>query len=106
MDIRYHEYLNSGEWKHLKGLKIKQAKCICEGCLESYRVLEVHHLTYERIGMELLTDLAVYCIECHKKAHFKNDNSDWNKYLKHISDEKPKDRTAADIELSKMIDSI
>ena len=103
---RYKEYLNSGEWKHLKGLKLKQVNHTCQGCLESGRVLEVHHLTYERIGMELLTDLTVYCTECHKKAHTISDKTDWNKYLNNELDNKPKARLAKDIEFEKILNSI
>lgn len=40
----------------------------CERCNERTRRLEVHHLTYERFGRELLTDLQGLCEPCHKKA--------------------------------------
>lgn len=29
----------------------------------------VHHLTYERIGNELVSDLLVVCGECHEQIH-------------------------------------
>ena len=103
---RYTEYLNSGEWKHLKSLKINNANWKCEGCGESGRILEVHHLTYNRIGMELLTDLAVFCKECHNNAHGKTPATKWNKYLSNKTDEKPTAKLAKDIEFQKIIDSI
>ncbi len=103
---RYDEYLKSAEWKHLKELKLKQAKYTCQGCLESGRVLEVHHFTYERIGMELLTDLTVFCKECHENAHGKKPASEWNKYLNQKTDVKPRERLKQDIELEKLINSI
>lgn len=31
--------------------------------------LEVHHLTYDRIGNEHPDDLIVLCPQCHRKAH-------------------------------------
>ena len=103
---RYDEYLKSAEWKHLKNLKLKQVKYTCQGCLESGRVLEVHHLNYDRIGMELLTDLTVYCRECHDDAHGKNQSSEWNKYLTSQTSIRPKQRLAQDIAMQKILDSI
>ncbi len=41
---------------------------VCEACGDA-PAAQVHHLTYERIGRELLFDLAAVCLECHKKAH-------------------------------------
>lgn len=106
MTERYKEYLKSGEWKHLKGLKLKSSGHKCEGCGESGRVLDVHHNTYDRIGMELLTDLTVYCQECHNTVHGRVEKSDWNKYLSEETDRVPKPRLAKDIEFTKLINSI
>jgi len=106
MKKRYEEYLKSGEWEYLKELKIKDANYTCQGCLERGRVLEVHHLTYERIGMELLTDLVVLCQECHRTIHGKEPKSEWNKYLNNEIDVKPKERLVKDIEFDKIINSI
>jgi len=106
MNEKYKEYLQSGEWKHLEGIKLNNTKYTCEGCNETGRVLEVHHLTYERIGMELLTDLVVYCTECHKVAHGKAKQTEWNKYLDNETNDKPKEQSVKDIEFNKMLDSI
>jgi len=38
--------------------------CGCGG-----KGLEVHHLSYRRLGNELLSDLIVLCVGCHKKQH-------------------------------------
>jgi len=34
-----------------------------------FRNLEVHHLTYDRLGDERMDDLEVLCPDCHRKAH-------------------------------------
>jgi len=78
---RYTEYLNSEEWKNKKRLVIKRAKSSCEGCGKSNLPLEVHHLTYDRVGDELLTDLVAFCGKCHSKAHNKLEKSKWNLYI-------------------------
>lgn len=46
----------------------KRAGGYCERCGDRTRRLEVHHLTYERFGRELLTDLQGLCEPCHKIA--------------------------------------
>lgn len=40
----------------------------CRGC-GTVDNLHVHHLTYERLGRELLTDLVTLCAGCHRKQH-------------------------------------
>jgi len=89
---RYKNYLLSTTWKNKKALVIKRASCKCEGCGES-RPLEVHHKTYERIGMELLTDLSAYCERCHKLAHGRVNKEDSELknflYLMEATSEKP-----------------
>ena len=103
---RYHEYLSSGEWKYKKAQRLKLANFKCDGCNDPKGAMEVHHLTYERIGMELLTDLVVYCSECHRTAHGKEPKTEWNKYLNNEIDMKPKARLIQDIEMDKIINSI
>jgi 5-methylcytosine-specific restriction endonuclease McrA len=41
-------------------------RCACCG---SKKRLEVHHLTYERAGHELLEDLVTLCQRCHATQH-------------------------------------
>ena len=106
MNAKYQEYLKSGEWKHLRDKKIKQVNYTCDGCGEQYRALEVHHLTYERIGEELLTDLVAFCPICHKKAHGLAQKSKWNLYIKGELDEAPKMLSKEDVAMKAIIDSI
>lgn len=39
------------------------------GRTENSNGLEVHHVTYERLGCELPNDLIVVCDDCHGRAH-------------------------------------
>jgi hypothetical protein len=70
---RYEEYIISDSWKQKKQELFDYyrliSKTICCSECGSQRYLQVHHLTYERLFSELLTDLAVLCRNCHKKAH-------------------------------------
>ena len=68
----YSEYLKSPEWRAKRLKVLARAKGICEGCGEVHAT-QVHHLTYERVGDELLFDLVAICDECHHKAHKDKD---------------------------------
>ena len=106
MTDRYKEYLKSGEWKHLKGKKLKQVNYTCEGCGTKGIELDVHHNTYDRIGMELLTDLNAYCRMCHEKIHNNIKPNQWNDYIKGVADKKPKVILPKDIEMIELLRSI
>ena len=85
---KYSEYLNSDQWKSIKAKVITRAKGKCEGC-NNETSLEVHHKTYERIGMELMIDLVALCKYCHMSAHHNVNKSDWSDYINNITDKKP-----------------
>lgn len=65
----YHgEYLNSPEWKRKRAKVMQRAGGVCEGCMEA-RATDVHHLTYDHVGDELLFELVALCRSCHDRAH-------------------------------------
>jgi hypothetical protein len=63
-------YYKCAWWKHTRQAAIERANSRCEHC-ESIYNLQVHHLTYERLGKEIPEDLQVLCFECHRQAHSK-----------------------------------
>lgn len=67
-EFDYDKYLQSDEWKKLRKLVFKRCDNVCEGCGVS-RAQQVHHLTYKRIGDELLFDLVGVCNSCHEYIH-------------------------------------
>ena len=66
--VDYREYMQSKAWKskRLAAIKYHGSKCAVCG---SQRSLQVHHLTYERLGHERMTDLEVLCKGCHGLEH-------------------------------------
>jgi hypothetical protein len=64
----YQDYLSSPAWKHRRDLVLWRSRGICEGC-QSSKATEVHHLTYEHVGEELLFELVAVCRACHEKIH-------------------------------------
>ena len=64
----YARYINSAEWQELRRKVIARANGKCEGC-GNQPAANVHHLTYQRFGKEMLFDLAAVCKDCHKAIH-------------------------------------
>lgn len=66
----YERYMASKKWAEKRGQKLAEAGYVCQRCgLSAYSVdLQVHHLNYDRLGHELMTDLQVVCPQCHEFA--------------------------------------
>jgi hypothetical protein len=65
---QYERHLRSDAWHKRRRKVIERCNRICEGCRE-LPVAEVHHLTYDHLGAELLFELVGLCVECHEIAH-------------------------------------
>ncbi len=65
---RYQAHLLSDKWRRLRVKVFARSKGMCEGCAER-RAVQVHHLTYDRMGFEMLFDLAAVCKRCHEEIH-------------------------------------
>ncbi len=68
---KYAAYLKSPQWAALRKKVLDRDKNVCQGCGKTCTpfVLEIHHLTYERIFREMLFDLVAVCHTCHDKIH-------------------------------------
>ncbi len=64
----YVRYLKSAKWRQLSKRMKERAGHKCAKCGQTSATLEVHHLTYERLGRESETDLIVLCKVCHPVA--------------------------------------
>lgn len=68
----YGKYLASKEWKakrqEFMDSPLTSIDCYC--CGRKYEPgFNLHHVTYERIGKERLSDLKMVCKPCHKEIH-------------------------------------
>lgn len=67
----YNIYLKSWHWKIKRWMKLTQGrfynfgKVVCEKCGSQERII-VHHVTYERLWHERLSDLQRICWRCHR----------------------------------------
>lgn len=66
------EYLHSKHWRKTRNKALVKANFRCEQCGSNQR-LQVHHLTYKRLGNEAQGDLKVLCSNCHRYIHKKRD---------------------------------
>lgn len=64
----YSAYLLSPEWRARRDAAMNRDQHLCQGCRRK-AATQVHHLTYARVGRELLIDLTSLCDECHDAAH-------------------------------------
>ena len=64
----YEDYLRSDAWRAKRHLVIERERGLCQGCRNA-PIQEIHHLSYDHLGDELLFELIGLCRECHKKAH-------------------------------------
>jgi hypothetical protein len=64
----YAEYLRSDHWLELRRTYRAERPWQCRSCGEKKR-LDLHHLTYKRLGKEHLDDLTPLCRSCHQAKH-------------------------------------
>lgn len=67
--LPYGEYLRSPEWRSTRRHALARAGHHCQLCGSAQLGLQVHYLTYERVGCEEPDDLAVLCLPCHAAQH-------------------------------------
>jgi predicted HNH restriction endonuclease len=73
---KYEAYLASEQWAVTRALAIHRANGQCVACSMTDR-LEVHHVSYARLGAERADDLRVLCGRCHALVHDKPERSTW-----------------------------
>lgn len=71
LEAEYQAYLSSQPWYVKRDAAIQNANGACE-CCEYFPATQAHHITYARIGHELLSDLMAVCSFCHELIHDKH----------------------------------
>lgn len=74
LDLNYlkifkHAYLKSDQWDVKRKAILKRDSYTCQACNTSGVPLEVHHISYSRLGSELPSDLVSVCRDCHQTIH-------------------------------------
>jgi len=66
--LTYTEYMKSASWMVRRSEWWKGRRRQCSICRSKKR-LHLHHVTYERLGFELDSDLVALCEDCHDGVH-------------------------------------
>lgn len=68
--LDYQRAVQSRYWRKLRWAAMRERDCRCGRCdIWEPQDLQLHHLTYERLGAELPEDVELLCTECHWRAH-------------------------------------
>lgn len=79
--LTYNAYLHTPHWRVVRNRALRLAGFKCTKC-QVGRELQVHHLSYDRLGEELDTDLEVLCRGCHLGLHVHEAKEAIGVYLK------------------------
>lgn len=92
-DPLYKSYINGPRWK-LKCNQYWQAKGRwCKACLAKNKPLHVHHMSYDNLTAEPLTDLVGLCYDCHREVHARHRASGRRKNLRVVTLEYIREQT-------------
>ena len=68
------KYMRSQRWQDIRTKALERSGRTCEQCGrrqdDGYK-LDVHHITYIRLGGELMEDVQVLCYLCHGQLHYR-----------------------------------
>lgn len=73
-------YLQSQQWQAKRKAILLRDNYTCQKCTASNIPLDVHHLHYQNIGNEPLTDLVSLCRTCHDEVHKTHGYSPYRNY--------------------------
>ena len=65
--LEYKTYLQSPEWRVVRKKQLRNQRD-CQAC-GSKEHLNIHHMTYHRLGFEKLKNLKTLCKTCHRQLH-------------------------------------
>jgi 5-methylcytosine-specific restriction endonuclease McrA len=67
-EMPYRAYLRTAWWQRFRADAIRRAGGRCQVC-GSDGPLQVHHVSYDRLGCERPADCCVLCDDCHEVYH-------------------------------------
>jgi hypothetical protein len=67
--VDYHDYINSAQWHRRRAAWLRKHGGWCRACYRKGGEVELHHLTYARLGRERDDDLMALCrTPCHERV--------------------------------------
>jgi hypothetical protein len=74
-EIDYGAYMRSDDWKAKRARYFASDYPNSCYCCASIGAVDLHHMTYKRLGHELLSDLLPICRNCHEELHTRLKNA-------------------------------
>lgn len=73
----YRDYLKSDKWKFIRSIRFNLDDGLCQHCGIKLNDTEAHchHLTYDRLGDEDISDVVTLCRSCHDAVHAKDKSN-------------------------------
>jgi 5-methylcytosine-specific restriction endonuclease McrA len=73
----YRDYLKSDKWKFIRSVRFNLDDGLCQHCGIKLNGMEAHchHLTYDRLGDEDISDVVTLCRSCHDAVHAKDKST-------------------------------
>lgn len=65
LPLTYNWYIQSDLWKTRRDVYSQYYGGVCQRCRHTTYSLSLHHVTYQRLGVEALDDLQLLCSRCH-----------------------------------------
>lgn len=64
----YNKYLKSPQWAAKREAYFNAFGKYCRACRTTYGPIQLHHMTYDRLGRERMGDLVALCSKCHREV--------------------------------------
>jgi hypothetical protein len=75
-EIDYYKYIQTQAWEETRQKVFRRDGFRCVICNEA-KDLNVHHITYENLGAEKVSDLVTLCRDCHEHIHSGQPYEGW-----------------------------
>ena len=75
-EIDYYKYIKTQAWEEMRQKVFRRDGYKCVICNEA-KDLNVHHITYENLGAEKVSDLVTLCRNCHENIHSGQSYRGW-----------------------------
>lgn len=82
-EIDYYKYLRTQAWEETRQKVFRRDGFKCVLCGEA-KDLNVHHITYENLGAEKVSDLVTLCQACHESVHNGKPYGRWDSTLREL----------------------
>ena len=76
-EINYYQYIQTQAWEEMRQKVFRRDGFKCVICNEA-KDLNVHHITYENLGAEKVSDLVTLCRNCHEEIHNGKPSFGWS----------------------------